>query len=131
MAAVGIQTDRYGKVVLDETAFATAYAADPAGVAARFTSGATPATDGWAARLQRVANTASDPRTGTLTSAITGRQSSIDRLGDDIDAWDLRLELRRTSLTRQYTALETALSSLQSQGSWLAGQISSLTSSSS
>jgi flagellar hook-associated protein 2 len=131
MATVGIQTDRYGKVVLDETAFASAYAADPAGVAARFTSGATPATDGWAARLQRVANTASDPRTGTLTSAITGRQSSIDRLGDDIDAWDLRLELRRTSLTRQYTALETALSSLQSQGSWLAGQISSLNSSSS
>ena len=131
MAAVGIQTDRYGKVVLDETAFATAYAADPAGVAARFTGGATPATDGWAARLQKAASTASDPRTGTLTSAITGRQSSIDRLGDDIDAWDLRLELRRTSLTRQYTALETALSSLQSQGSWLAGQISSLSSSSS
>ena len=35
-------------------------------------------------------------------------------------------ELRRTTLERQYTALETALSSMQSQSSWLSSQISSL-----
>jgi flagellar hook-associated protein 2 len=38
----------------------------------------------------------------------------------------MRLELRRTTLTRQFTALETALSRMNSQSSWLAGQISSL-----
>ena len=131
MAGIGIQTDRYGKLVLDEAAFAKAYVADPAAVAAQFTRGTAPATPGWAARLQDVAKAASDPVSGTVTSAVTGRQSTIDQLGDDIDAWDLRLELRRTSLTRQYTALETALSTLQSQGSWLSSQISSLGSASS
>ncbi|GAB3761154.1 flagellar hook-associated protein 2 [Nocardioides ginsengisegetis] len=130
MKGVGIQTDRYGKLVFDDAAFDVAYAADPAGVAAQFTKATTPANDGWAARLKTVATTYSDSRTGTLTSAVTGRQATIDRLGDDIDAWDGRLELRRTTLTRQFTALETALSSLQSQGNWLAGQIAHLPTSS-
>lgn len=137
MAAVGIQTDRFGKLVFDEAAFTKAYAANPAAVAAQFTTAATvppPASqppDGWAARLAGVATTASDATTGTIGAAITGRKTTIDRLADGISAWDMRLELRRTSLTRQYTALETALSSLQSQGNWLAGQLNSLPSSSS
>lgn len=123
MATVGIQTDRYGKLVFDEKVFDEAYAADPAGVAARFTTGT---TDGWAARVASVAEDASDGIDGTITSAITGRQSTIDRLQDSIDAWDLRLELRQATLTRQYTAMETALSRLTSQGNWLAGQLGSL-----
>ena len=131
MASVGLQTDRYGKLVLDQEKLAQAYAADPATVAAAFTKGSSTATDGWAARVQAVARKATDVVDGSLTTAITGRTTTIDRLSDDIDAWDLRLELRRNTLTRQFTALETALSNLQSQGSWLSGQISSLSSSSS
>ena len=45
---------------------------------------------------------------------------------DRIDAWDLRLAKRKETLTRQFTAMETALSSLQNQSTWLAGQISQL-----
>ena len=130
MAAYGLQTDRSGKLVFDEAAFDKAYAADPAATAAAFTAGATPAGNGWAARVAAVAKTASDAVTGTVTSAITGRTTSIKRLQDSIDAWDLRLDLRRTTLNNQFTALETALSSLKSQGDWLAGQLSSLSSSS-
>lgn len=137
MASIGIQTDRYGKLVFDEAAFDTAYAADPVGVMKRFTTADTSADptvahpDGWAALVQTVAKNASDPFTGTVTAAITGSQSSIDRLGDDIAAWDDRLALRRESLNQQFTALETALSSLKSQGDWLSGQLASLPSSSS
>ena len=137
MASLGIQTDRTGMLVFDSAAFDKAYAADPAGTAAKFTSATKDATtgavtkpDGWAARLAAVATGASDSHTGTITSAITGRKSTIDRLGDDIAAWDDRLALRRTSLQQTYTALETALSGLQSQGNWLAGQIAHLPSSS-
>jgi flagellar hook-associated protein 2 len=36
------------------------------------------------------------------------------------------LAKRKETLTRQFTAMETALSSLKNQSSWLAGQISSL-----
>lgn len=126
MAQYGIQTDRYGKVVFDADTFQKAYAADPAGVAAQFTTGATPESDGWAARVNAVAKSATDSYDGTITNAITGHTSTVDRLTKSIESWDDRLALRRTTLERQYTALETALSNLQSQSSWLAGQIASL-----
>ncbi|GAB2873654.1 flagellar filament capping protein FliD [Nocardioides pacificus] len=129
MAGMGIQTDRAGKLVFDEAKFKEAYAADPAAVAAQFTK-ADPdvpgSTNGWAARLEIVSKAASDPTTGTVTGAVKGRESTIDRLQNNIDSWDLRLELRRTTLSRQFNALEVALSNMNSQSSWLAGQINSL-----
>ncbi|WP_148575492.1 flagellar filament capping protein FliD [Nocardioides caldifontis] len=126
MAALGIETDRYGKLVLKEDKLRTALADDPAAVSAAFTAGASATSHGFAERVRSVAKTASDPVDGTFTSAIKGRTSTIDRLQDNIDAWDLRLELRENTLIRQFTAMETALSRLNSQSTWLAGQISSL-----
>jgi flagellar hook-associated protein 2 len=127
MAGLGIQTDRYGKLVFDEAAFTKALKADPDKVAAAFTAGT---GAGFAERVRKVADGASDSIDGTITSAIKGRTSSIDRLQDSIDAWDLRLELRQATLTKQFTAMETALSALNSQSSWLTAQISSMSTSS-
>lgn len=126
MAAYGIQTDRYGKLVFDQKKLEKAYADDPVGTAAKFTSGATTAQDGWAARVATVAEGASKFATGTIATAITSHTSTVTRLEKSIAEWDDRLELRRTTLQRQYTALETALGKLQSQGSWLSSQIASL-----
>ncbi len=122
LAGLGIQLDRNGKLTLDAAAFTAAYALDPSGVAAQFTT----SQNGFAARLSTVTKAASDPSEGSLTAAITGRSSGISRMKDNIEDWDRRLELRRTALTRQFTALETALNQMTSQSSWLAGQISSL-----
>ncbi len=58
--------------------------------------------------------------------SIKSRQSAIRGWEDDIADWDVRLAARQTTLQRQYTALESALGKLQSQGNWLAGQIASL-----
>jgi flagellar hook-associated protein 2 len=122
LADLGVQTDRSGKLVFDKAAFTDAYAADPSGVQQRLAAAGT----GFAARVEQVATRASDKVDGTLTTAITGRNDGIRRLTTSIEDWDQRLELRRTALTRQFTALETALSRMNSQASWLAGQISSL-----
>ncbi len=121
LAGVGVQTDRYGKLVFDEAAFTKAYAADPAATAAAFTGVA-----GFATRVETVAKNASDSVDGTITIAVKGRNAGIDRLRDSIEAWDNRLELRRATLTRQFSGLETALSRLNSQSNWLSGQIASL-----
>lgn len=126
LASVGIQTDRSGKLTFDSAKFASAYAADPAKVEAMFTTATDPAGNGFAARVEKVAKGASDPTTGSLTGSITSRRSGIDRLQDSIDNWDLRLDQRRETLKRQFTALETAMSQMSSQSSWLAGQLSSL-----
>lgn len=123
LAGQGIELDRYGKLTFDEAAFRSAYAADPGAVAARFTSGA---VSGFAARVQAVAKGASDPINGTVTTSINGRTTDIERMQDSIADWDARLALRKDSLTRQFTALETALSRMNSQSSWLSGQLSSL-----
>lgn len=119
LADFGIELDRSGAFTFDRSAFETAYAADPAR-ASSLVSG------GFAERVRDVARAASDKYDGSITTAITGRQAGIARLNDSIEAWDTRLELRRAALTRQFTALETALSQMNSQSNWLAGQISSL-----
>lgn len=126
MAALGIQMDRYGQLTFNEDAFDKACATDPAGVAAAISG-----PGGFASRVQAAAESASDPTSGTLTASIKSRNTQISRLQDSIDSWDDRLALRKETLTRQYTALETALSNLQSQSSWLSSQIASLSSSSS
>ena len=125
MAGVGVQTDRYGKLVFDPAAFDKAFAADATGTAAAF-SATSPA--GFAQRLEAVGKDASHRTTGTLTTLVTGSNANIDQLEDSIAAWDTRLELREKTLTRQFTALETALSRMNSQSSWLSGQLGSMNS---
>lgn len=126
LASVGIQTDRYGRLVFDQVAFATAYQADPGKVAAAL-GGPT----GFAARIQSVSDAASNSATGSLTSSVTSRNTEIRRTQSSIADWDIRLQLKQQTLTATYTALETSLSKLNSQSSWLTSQLSSLSSSSS
>lgn len=123
LAPYGIEVDRYGKLVFNEAKFAEAYAADPDAVTDAITG-----VGGFASRVQAVATAASDRFTGSITAAIEGRNAGIDRLSDSIAQWDTRLALRRQTLERQYTALETALSRMQSQSAWLASQLESLNS---
>ncbi|MDT0200815.1 flagellar filament capping protein FliD [Nocardioides sp. AE5] len=126
MAGFGLEVDRYGKFVLDEEKFTAALTADAAAVAAAFTG-----AGGFGARIESVAKGASDSVSGTLTAAITGRNSAISDLEQGIEVWDRRLELRRSNLERQYAALEVALEAMNSQSNWLSSQIASLNSSSS
>jgi flagellar hook-associated protein 2 len=122
LAGLGIQVTRSGKLELDQTVFAQALAADPTGVAEQFTA----AGNGFADRIAKAADGAGDSVTGTLTAAIEGRRTGVQRLQTNIEEWDRRLELRRANLERQFTALETALNQMTSQSSWLSGQLASL-----
>ena len=125
LATIGIELTRNGTLTFDEAKFTEAYNADPEAVSALFTG-----DTGFAGRVNAAAEAASDPDAGTITAAIKGKESSVERFKDDIETWDMRLELRRATLTRTFTALETALSRMQSEGYWLAGQLRSLAKSS-
>ena len=81
---------------------------------------------GIAGLLLGVSKTASDSTTGSLVKLAEGQDSLGNDIQDKINAWDLRLVSRKEMLTRQFSAMETALSSLKNQSTWLAGQISSL-----
>lgn len=126
MAEFGIQVDRYGRIVFDQAAFTERYAEDPGTTAAAFTNASGGGVAGFASRLATVTDNASNKYTGTVTSRITGQSTQITRINASIEDWDRRLALRRDTLTRQFTALETALSRMNSQSSWLSNQLSSL-----
>jgi len=117
-ATAGISVDRRGVVTLDEKAFTAALAADPVAVQEMFA--------GVAERVQDVAERYSDKYDGLLTSRITGQESEVRMLGEQLTRWDLRLEQRRATLERTYASMETMLSRLQSQSSYLESQLSGL-----
>jgi flagellar hook-associated protein 2 len=135
----GLQLTDTGQLKFDAAAFKTALAADPAAVQSLF-SGAvgvgtdnvantpddTVDTDGIAARLQVLANQASDSATGMLTTLANGEDTTAKNLQDQISDWDLRLQAQQQTLAAQFNAMESALGSLKSQSSWLSSQINSL-----
>ena len=138
---VGLQLTKDGKnITFDKGVFTTALKADPA-LAQRMVSGRTAgpglngvagdgddvtAVKGIAGRLFDVAKAASDSTTGSIVALAKGRDSQAADLKNRIESWDLRLVKRKEMLTRQFSAMETALSSLRNQSTWLAGQINSL-----
>ncbi|MGJ7441891.1 flagellar filament capping protein FliD [Aquipuribacter sp. MA13-6] len=131
-AEIGIQTTREGRLVLDEAVFAKALADDPAGTRAMLapaavTVGAVTTTpDGLSKRLTTVLERATNADTGTITNAVQGREQRVKDLQLAIDSWDRRLETRRSNLQRQFSGLEVALGRMQSQSSWLSGQLAGL-----
>lgn len=114
---LGLTVTRAGRVSLDETKLRDALVADPAAVRT--------VVSGLAAAVSQVGLAAGLP--GGVVR--TGQQSTESR-GKDlqarIDAWDDRLAAIQKRYQRQFSALDTAMARLNSQSSWLAGQIKSL-----
>lgn len=63
---------------------------------------------------------------GTISRARSGIESQIAVYQERIEGFERRLETRESTLRRQFTAMETALAQLHSQGDWLTSQISQL-----
>ncbi|MGY1748497.1 flagellar filament capping protein FliD [Modestobacter sp. SYSU DS0511] len=140
-STVGIQLTRDGQLTFDKAVFTSALASDPAAAQAlltekRIVSAGTDGISGnaddvtspvgLAAQLEALAKGASDSTTGSLVLLAKSGDDLARDLQDRIAAWDVRLEMRRTTLTRQFTAMETALSTMQNQASWLTSQIAGL-----
>jgi flagellar hook-associated protein 2 len=101
-------------------------ASDVAGAGGTLNLGAFTYTPGVAQRIGILGNDAVDVVSGTLTAAINGRKSEIDDLQKQIEAWDVRLAAREAQLKKQFTDMETALSTMKQQSAWLASQVSTL-----
>jgi flagellar hook-associated protein 2 len=63
---------------------------------------------------------------GSVARARKGIADRIDVYQTRIDGFEQRLLTRESTLRRQFTAMETALSQLNSQGSWLSSQLAGL-----
>jgi flagellar hook-associated protein 2 len=63
---------------------------------------------------------------GVLQGLIQRRNDSIKSLNTQISAWDVRLDLRKSALQKQFSNLEVAMGKMQQQSSWLASQLAGL-----
>jgi len=86
---------------------------------------------GFAQGLVGLIASATDTETGYLSVAKAGDDELAKDLQAQYDSWTDRLAARRETLTKQFTAMETALQSLKSQLASLTSTTSSLSSSSS
>jgi flagellar hook-associated protein 2 len=118
----GVQLTRDGTLTFNRNAFITAYSADPAGV-----QGAV--AGGLAKQLDTVTKAATDPLTGSLTTAIQGGNNQVRDLNRQISSWNVRLSARQAAYQRQFTHLEVALGKMKDQSSWLSSQIAGLSTS--
>ncbi|KFF61083.1 flagellar hook-associated protein [Cryobacterium sp. MLB-32] len=114
----GISITKTGTMEFDATKFAAALKADPGRTEA--------AVQEIASRVADVATNASDKYDGMITSRITGQESMVKDLGNQITDWDRRLASRRSTLERTYSGLEVQLSAMQAQSSWLTSQLAAL-----
>lgn len=119
-SSIGITITKDGSFTFDADVFQKALATDPEGTQAMLS--------GVATNVGAAATAASDKYDGSLTTAITGQQAVAKDLNTQIDSWTDRLTMRRAALQTLYSSLETSLSKLQSQSSWLASQLASTTS---
>lgn len=129
LATLGISVQRDGTYTFDSAKFTDAYTADPNATAAAFTKASavvTGTTDGLAKRLSDAAKAATDSISGSITTAVSGTQARIKSLDKQIAAWDPRLAIKEATLQRKFSGLETSLSNMKNQSTWLSGQIAKL-----
>ncbi|QNE15635.1 flagellar filament capping protein FliD [Pseudarthrobacter sp. NBSH8] len=120
---LGISITKTGTMEFNATKFGDALAKDPTGTLAAVAT--------IAGRLADAAKQASDPVNGLLSTKIKGQQSTAKDYATQIENWDDRLQTRRTTLQRTYSALEVALSGMKAQSAWLSSQLAGLSSGSS
>ena len=77
-------------------------------------------------RIAAASTSASDKTTGTISTKITGQQSNLTRINDQVAQWDTRLSVQKANLERWYSAIEVQMSKLNAQGKWLTSQIDGL-----
>ena len=129
-AAMGITTGPYtegGKLYIDETKLRSALTADPNAVNKLFgTDGATDSQDGIAVRMYDTLKTAMDKivSEGGVSAGVKDDTKSvlakqITQYTKDMKALNERLEDMEDRYYSQFSAMETALTKLASQSSWL------------
>jgi flagellar hook-associated protein 2 len=106
-----------GNLTLTATALTNMLQSNAGGVKAILSS--------WSSSFVNVVDDAADPG-GTIATRITSDNSQISNVGGRISSMQSALADKQKFLVQQFAQLEAALSSNQSESSWLTSQIASL-----
>jgi len=108
----GISLTSTGQLTFDPSAFASAYAADPTGTQTALQGSLAPA-------FTKVASSATDTATGSITQLLSSDSDQEKQLTTEIADWTTKLADQKTALQQKFADMETALSKLKSEGSYL------------
>jgi len=117
LGQIGLAFDDDGKLQLDEAVLTAALDDDP--LAVRELLSGDGASDGVAAALARTLEPLVRSGDGSLTLRDASFDGRIDDLDRQIERFEFRLEKREETLRAQFSRLETLISSLQGQTSFL------------
>lgn len=118
LAQIGISFQKDGTLALDSATFSKALNTDFKGTVSLFTD----SNSGFANRLYTAASNMLDTN-GLLDSRISGLNTQINSLNDDIDQENVRLANVQTRLQTQYANLDALLGTMQQTSSYLSSQL--------
>lgn len=122
LSEIGIATQKNGTLSVNSAKFDAALKANLAGVGNLFAA----ATDGLAKSIINFADAATRLGDGVLSARIDGAQNEIKKIGDRIASKENSISRLMEDLTRKFTALETLVSQINTQGNYLTQQLAGL-----
>lgn len=118
---IGIKSDRYGKLSIDDDKLNKAISEDMANVSDLFSAPDT----GLANQFSTLADNYVKPR-GLIASRETAFTNQTDRLTDQREAFALKMEQLTARLTKQFNAMDLVVGQLNQQSSGLVDRLNSL-----
>ena len=115
LADAGIKTGRDGSLSIDATTFSGALSRDPAALDALFS---TPTT-GISAFVTGLVSQLTNSTDGILTAHQKGLTARISAIDDQTAALQRRIDAFKANLVKQFTAMESTLSSLKTTGNYI------------
>jgi flagellar hook-associated protein 2 len=125
MFEIGLEIEKTGTIKFDKEKFKTALAERPDEVYQLFARDES-TNNGIARVFKDSLMDWTRSGTGILAVKIEGYDSQIAFVKQQMEAMETRLTMKEEKLNKQFAAMETALSSLQNEQSWLSSQLASL-----
>jgi len=122
--SMGIEVDRHGVMTIDNSKFTEALEDSPEEVMNLFNAESDDdGYDGMAVRMDSYLDQLMKTNTGLIPSRLEMYDDQIEDLNDDIEDVERRVEMTRERYVEQFTAMEEAISQMQSQQSWMMSQL--------
>ena len=127
LASVGIEVDENGIMSFNSDELTSSLKDSPEKVMSLFNGEkGTDGFDGVSTRMDQYVDQLLQTNTGTIPRKIDFYDTRMDNIDEDIADQERVLESTRERYQEQFTAMETALSEMQQQQSWMQQQLSSL-----
>ncbi|MGM0445231.1 MAG: flagellar filament capping protein FliD [Bacillota bacterium] len=125
--AVGVEIDRDGVMSFDSAKLEEALQNSPEEVTNLFTAiSDTEGYDGMAVRMDSYLDQLMQTNTGLIPRRLDFYDNRIDNLNDDIEDVERKVEMTRERYVEQFSAMEEAISEMQSQQSWMMSQLQNM-----